>query len=58
MTVEINMMHWQGLTKLTHENYTPIAIYNIDPAGVQVAADAPTSPSRTCWMRSRPIPAS
>ena len=41
MTVEINMMHWQGLTKLTHENYTPIAVYNIDPAGVQVAADAP-----------------
>ncbi|BBK43156.1 hypothetical protein STVA_31760 [Allostella vacuolata] len=41
MTVEINMMHWQGLTQLTHQSYTPVAIYNNDPAGVQVAADAP-----------------
>lgn len=41
MTVEINMMHWQGLTQLTNQNYTPVAIYNSDPAGVQVAADAP-----------------
>ncbi|MGE0716751.1 MAG: tripartite tricarboxylate transporter substrate binding protein [Alphaproteobacteria bacterium] len=41
MTVEINMMHWQGLTQLTWQNYTPVAIYNADPAGVQVAVDAP-----------------
>ena len=41
MTVEINMMHWQGLTQLTHKSYTPVAVYNTDPAGVQVAADAP-----------------
>ncbi|MCC7275430.1 MAG: tripartite tricarboxylate transporter substrate binding protein [Alphaproteobacteria bacterium] len=41
MTVEINMMHWQGLTQLTWQSYTPVAIYNADPAGVQVAADAP-----------------
>lgn len=40
-TVEIAMMHWTGLTKLTWEDYTPIALYNADPAGVQVAADAP-----------------
>jgi tripartite-type tricarboxylate transporter receptor subunit TctC len=41
ITVEIVMMHWQGLTDLTHEDYTPIAQYNIDPAGLQVRADAP-----------------
>jgi len=41
VTVEINMMHWQGLTKLTHQSYTPVALYNTDPAGVQVAADSP-----------------
>jgi tripartite-type tricarboxylate transporter receptor subunit TctC len=41
MTVEINMMHWQGLTDLTWEDYTLIAQYNADPAGVQVAIDAP-----------------
>src|SRR5436309_10183684 len=41
ITVEIGMMHWQGLTDLTGASYTPIAVVNADPAGVQVAADAP-----------------
>jgi tripartite-type tricarboxylate transporter receptor subunit TctC len=41
ITVEIVMMHWQGLTDLTYESYTPIAQYNIDPAGLQVRVDAP-----------------
>ena len=40
-TVEIGMMHWQGLTELTGESYTPLALVNADPAGVQVRADAP-----------------
>src|SRR5918996_3629196 len=40
VTVEVNMMHWQGLTELTYEDYTPIALYNADPAGLQVRADA------------------
>jgi tripartite-type tricarboxylate transporter receptor subunit TctC len=39
-TVEIGMMHWQGLTELTWENYTPLALMNEDAAGVQVRADA------------------
>lgn len=41
ITGEINMMHWQGLTQLTYEDYTPIAQINYDYAGVQVASDAP-----------------
>ena len=41
MTVEINMMHWQGLTPLTWQSYTPVVLYNADPAGLQVAHDAP-----------------
>lgn len=41
VTVEIGMMHWSGLTDLTYEDYTPLALYNEDPAGVQVQADAP-----------------
>jgi tripartite-type tricarboxylate transporter receptor subunit TctC len=41
VTVEIGMMHWQGLTELNGASYTPIALVNADPAGVQVAADAP-----------------
>ncbi len=41
VTVEIGMMHWAGLTDLTYEDYTPLALYNEDPAGVQVRSDAP-----------------
>jgi tripartite-type tricarboxylate transporter receptor subunit TctC len=40
-TVEIAMMHWQGLTELSGASYTPIGLVNADPAGVQVRADAP-----------------
>ncbi len=39
-TVEIGMMHWAGLTELTGEDYTPIALYNFDPAGLIVSADS------------------
>src|SRR5918992_3996785 len=35
------MMHWQGLTDLTPRSYTPLALMNEDPPGVQVRADAP-----------------
>ena len=41
ITVEISMMHWAGLTQLTPTDYTPIALMNIDPAGVTVRADSP-----------------
>jgi tripartite-type tricarboxylate transporter receptor subunit TctC len=41
ITVEIGMMHWQGLTELSYKDYTPLALFNEDPAGLQVAADAP-----------------
>ena len=40
ITVEIGMMHWQGLTELTHSSYTPIALMNADPAAVIVRADS------------------
>lgn len=40
ITVEIGMMHWQGLTQLTGASYTPLALMNEDPAGVQVRTDA------------------
>jgi tripartite-type tricarboxylate transporter receptor subunit TctC len=41
ITVEIGMMHHQKLTDLNGASYTPIALVNADPAGVQVRADAP-----------------
>ncbi len=39
-TVEIGMMHWQGLTKLDYSAYTPLALMNEDPGAVQVSADS------------------
>jgi tripartite-type tricarboxylate transporter receptor subunit TctC len=41
VTVEIGMMHWQGLTELSGTSYTAIGLVNADPAGLQVRADAP-----------------
>ena len=41
ITVEIGMMHWQGLTDISGASYTPIGLVNSDPAGLQVRADAP-----------------
>ncbi|MBX2880331.1 MAG: tripartite tricarboxylate transporter substrate binding protein [Granulosicoccus sp.] len=40
ITVETGMMHWAGLTELTGKDYTPIALYNYDAAGVLVSADS------------------
>lgn len=40
-TVEIGMMHWQGLTELTGASYTPLGLVNADPAGIQVRTDSP-----------------
>jgi tripartite-type tricarboxylate transporter receptor subunit TctC len=40
VTVELAMMHWLGLTPLTYKEFTPVALFNIDPAGVQVAASS------------------
>ena len=41
ITVEIGMMHWQGLTDISGASYTPIGLVNSDPAGLQVRADSP-----------------
>lgn len=40
ITVEISMMHWAGLTQLSPRDYTPLALMNLDPAGVTVRADS------------------
>ena len=41
ITVEITMMHWQGLTDLRPTSYTPLALMNSDPPGVTVAQNSP-----------------
>ena len=41
ITVEITMMRHAGLTQLSHTDYTPLALVNIDPSAVTVKADSP-----------------
>lgn len=41
ITLEINMMHWVGLTELTYEQFTPLALVNADPSAIHVRADSP-----------------
>ncbi|WP_089173625.1 tripartite tricarboxylate transporter substrate binding protein [Bosea sp. AS-1] len=41
LTVEIAMMHHQGLTELTPASYLPLALMNEDPPGVQVSTSGP-----------------
>lgn len=41
MTIEIDMMHWQGLTDLTYQDFDILALVNADPGGLMVAADSP-----------------
>ncbi len=40
MTIEIDMMHWQGLTDLTYEDFDILAMVNTDPGGIMVSADS------------------
>ena len=41
ITLEITLMHWVGLTDLTFEKYTPLAMVNQDFAAIHVKADSP-----------------
>ena len=41
ITVEISMMHWQGLTDLGPRSYAPLALMNEDPPGIQVSGSSP-----------------
>lgn len=41
ITVEIAMMHHQGLTTLTGASFTPLGLINLDAAAIQVRSDSP-----------------
>src|SRR6201988_960195 len=41
ITLEINMMHWVGLTTLTSDQFTPFALMNTDAAAIHVRSDSP-----------------
>jgi tripartite-type tricarboxylate transporter receptor subunit TctC len=40
-TLEIGTMHHLGLTDLTYASYTPLGLYNADPAAIFVKGDSP-----------------
>jgi len=41
ITFEITTMHWQGMTELSPKSYTPLALVNEDPPGIQVWSGSP-----------------
>ena len=41
LTVEIAMMHHQGLTELSGTSFSPLGLVNFDATAIQVRADAP-----------------
>ena len=41
VTVEINMLHWRGLTNISYQDYQPVALLNRDAAALFVRGDAP-----------------
>jgi tripartite-type tricarboxylate transporter receptor subunit TctC len=41
ITVEIAMMHHQGLTDLSGASFTPLGLVNYDAGAIQVRADSP-----------------
>ncbi|MCK8786729.1 tripartite tricarboxylate transporter substrate binding protein [Roseomonas sp. NAR14] len=56
LTVEITMLHWQGLTELTPSSYTPLALMNEDPPGVQVSTASPYNDIRALAEAIRAAP--
>ncbi len=55
-TVEITMMHWMGLTKITYKDMTPVAMVNFDPAGINVRTDSPWKTYKDLEMHIRNNP--
>jgi len=41
ITLEITQMHWQGLTKMTYQDFTPLALVNFDANALMVRNDSP-----------------
>ena len=53
ITLEINLMHWVGLTDLTFEKFTPLALVNQDPPRSTSRRTRLTRTSRSCSRISR-----
>src|SRR5689334_19352867 len=56
ITLEINQMHWVGLTDLTWEGYTLIALVNQDLAGIFVKTDSPHKTAKDLFAHIKANP--
>ena len=56
VTVDISLLHHTGLTDLTYQNYTPLAVLVNNPAAVTVRADAPydSLPDLVAAIKAKP----
>jgi tripartite-type tricarboxylate transporter receptor subunit TctC len=41
ITVELNMLHWRGLTNISHHNFDPLMLVNRDASALFVRSEAP-----------------
>lgn len=41
VTVELNMLHWRGLTSVTYQDFAPLLLINRDSAALFVRSDSP-----------------
>jgi len=56
LTVEIGMMRHAGLTKLSGEDYTPLALMNFDANAVMVRSDSPIKTAKELLDAARATP--
>jgi tripartite-type tricarboxylate transporter receptor subunit TctC len=56
MTVEINMLRWQGQTKLSYRDFTPAVLVNRDPAALFVRNESPWHSLKDLEQEARRAP--
>lgn len=56
ITLEINQMHWVGLTDLTYEGYTLLALVNQDAAAIHVKTDSPFKTAKELFAHIKANP--
>jgi tripartite-type tricarboxylate transporter receptor subunit TctC len=56
ITLEINQMHWVGLTDLTYEGFTLLAMVNQDLAAIHVKTDSPFKTARELFAHIKANP--
>src|SRR6476660_7695369 len=56
ITLEINQMHWVGLTDLTYEGFTLLALVNQDLAAIHVKTDSPFKTAKELFAHIKANP--